>query len=137
MVKYQPLSSQPQIQSRTMKKTTTTLFSMLLLLAASASFACDYPKRVLIPNGNTATKEEMIDGQRGVKQYVSDMEIYLKCIVEEERQARDALPDLTPEIEQEREDVLNKKYNAAVDEMERVAAQFNAEVQAYKAKEEG
>ena len=65
------------------------------------------------------------------------MEIYLKCIVEEERQARDALPDLTPEIEQEREDVLNKKYNAAVDEMERVAAQFNAEVQAYKAKEEG
>ena len=120
-----------------MKKTTTILFSTSLLLAASASFACDYPKRVLIPNGNTATKEEMIEGQRGVKQYVADMEIYLKCIVEEEHQAREALPELTAEVEQEREDVLNKKYNAAVDEMERVAAQFNAEVQAYKAKEEG
>jgi hypothetical protein len=33
--------------------------------------------------------------------------------------------------------MLNKKYNAAVDEMERVAAQFNAEVQAYRAKEDG
>jgi hypothetical protein len=30
--------------------------------------------------------------------------------------------------------MLNKKYNAAVDEMERVAAQFNSEVQAYRAK---
>ena len=29
--------------------------------------------------------------------------------------------------------MLNKKYNAAVDEMERTAAQFNAEVQAYRA----
>lgn len=120
-----------------MKKTTTFLFSTSLLLAASVSFACDYPKRVLIPNGNTATKEEMIEGQRGVKQYVADMEVYLQCIMDEERQARDALPELTPETEQEREDLLNKKYNAAVDEMERVAAQFNAEVQAYKAKEQG
>ena len=30
---------------------------------------------------------------------------------------------------------LNKKYNAAVDEMERLAAQFNVEVQAYRAKD--
>ncbi|MDH4072257.1 MAG: hypothetical protein OEV41_04015 [Gammaproteobacteria bacterium] len=119
-----------------MKKTISILFGSSLLMA-SASFACDYPKRVLIPNGNIATKEEMIEGQRGVKQYVADMEIYLTCIVEEERQARDALPELSPEVEQEREDLMNKKYNAAVDEMERVAAQFNAEVQAYKAKEDG
>ena len=45
--------------------------------------------------------------------------------------------ELAPEVEQEREDMLNKKYNAAVDEMERVAAQFNAEVQAYRAREDG
>jgi hypothetical protein len=61
------------------------------------------------------------------------MEIYLACIQEEEKASREAIADLQPEDEQEREDALNKKYNAAVDEMERVAAQFNAEVQAYRA----
>ena len=79
----------------------------------------------------------MIEGQRGVKKYVADMEVYLECIVTEEKTARSQLGDLAPEQEQEREDMLNKKYNAAVDEMERLAAQFNAEVQAYKAQEDG
>ena len=75
----------------------------------------------------------MIAGQAGVKKYVADMEIYLACIQETEKASREAMTDLQPEDEQEREDALNKKYNAAVDEMERVAAQFNAEVQAYRA----
>ena len=118
-----------------MKKSIATLVSIPLFLAAGTALACDYPARILIPNGNTATKEDMIEGQRGVKQYVSAMEIYLQCIIEEEKQAREAIPDLQPEDEQDREDALNKKYNAAVDEMERVAAQFNAEVQAYRARE--
>ena len=117
-----------------MKKSIATLVSIPLFLAAGTALACDYPARILIPNGNTATKEDMIEGQRGVKQYVSEMEIYLQCIVEEEKQAREAMPDLQPEDEQDREDALNKKYNAAVDEMERVAAMFNAEVQAYRAR---
>jgi hypothetical protein len=34
----------------------------------------------------------------------------------------------------QREDMLTKKYNAAVDEMEKTAANFNNEVQAYKAR---
>lgn len=89
----------------------------------------------MIPNGGTATKEDMLEGQRGVKKYVADMEIYLECIVEEEKVARAAMEDLQPEDEQQREEAINKKYNAAVDEMERVAAQFNAEVQAYRARE--
>ena len=113
-----------------------TALSIAVVLAVPSVFACDYPDRVLIPNGNTATKEEMVEGQRGVKQYVADMEVYLECIVQEEKVARDALPDLAPEDEQERENMLSKKYNAAVDEMERVAAQFNAEVQAYRAQSE-
>ena len=78
----------------------------------------------------------MIEGQRGVRKYVADMEIYMDCIVEEENQARETIADLAPETEQEREDILNKKYNAAVDEMERLDAQFNAEVQAYRARED-
>jgi len=106
-----------------------------LIFFAQSALACDYPRRVLIPNGSTATKEEMLEGQKGVKQYVADMQTYLECIVDEEKVARDAMGNLEPEIEQEREDMVDKKYNAAVDEMERLAAQFNAERQAYMARD--
>ncbi len=118
-----------------MNKMIRIVLSISLVFAVQSAFACDYPQRVLVPNGNIATKEEMVEGQRGVKKYVAEMETYLECILEEEKQARDAINDLSPEDEQEREDVVNKKYNAAVDEMERLAAQFNAEVQAYRAKD--
>ena len=104
------------------------------VIATQSALSCEYPERVLIPNGNTASKEEMVTGQRGVKKFVAEIEAYLECIVEEEKIARNEITDLQPEDEQEREDMLNKKYNAAVDEMERVAAQFNSEVQAYRAK---
>lgn len=105
-----------------------------LVFGMQSAFACDYPDRVPIPNGTTATKEEMLEGQRSVKAYVDAMEAYLECIVEEEKLARAAIEELSPEQEQQREDMLNKKYNAAVDEMERLAAQYNVEVQAYRAK---
>ena len=108
-----------------------------ILLVAQSAMACDYPTRIVIPNGSTATKDDMLNGQRGVKSYVASMELYLECIVEEEKLAVGALDDLEPEEEQRREDMMNQKYNAAVDEMERIAAQFNAEVQAYKAKDDG
>ena len=74
----------------------------------------------------------MIEGQKGVKKYVADIEAYLECIVAEEKAARAEIEDLKPEDEQQREDTLTKKYNAAVDEMEEVAARFNVEVQAFK-----
>jgi hypothetical protein len=106
----------------------------MFLLSAQVGFACDYPSRVPIPNGGTASQEEMIEGQRGVKQYVADMEAYLECIVEQEKEARAAIEDLKPEDEQQREDKLTMKYNAAVEEMEEVAAKFNVEVQTYKAR---
>jgi hypothetical protein len=108
--------------------------AMSLFFAAQASIACDYPERVQIPNGSTATQDEMLGGQADVKQFVTKMEAYLECILKEEKAARAAIEDLTPEVEMQREDMLTKKYNAAVDEMEKTAANFNNEVQAYKAR---
>lgn len=109
-------------------------FSIFVLIGAQMAFACDYPGRIQIPNGTTATKEDMLEGQRGVKKFVASMEVYLECIVEEEKMSRNAMENMSAEDEQQREDMLNKKYNAAVDDMERAAAQFNVEVQAYRAK---
>ena len=89
-----------------------------------------------MPNGGIATKEEMLEGQRAVKKYVAEMEAYLDCIVAEEKAARSTMDNLLPEDEQQREDMLNKKYNAAVDEMETVAAAFNTEVQAFRSRDQ-
>lgn len=119
-----------------MKRVAAYTSSTALLLLAPLALACDYPSRVEIPNGNSASKAEMIEGQRNVKEYVAKMEAYLKCLLEEEKNARIEMEDLSAEDEQLREDMLNKKYNAAVDEMEKVAARFNDEVGAYRTKEQ-
>lgn len=107
-----------------------------IVFAAQSVLACEYPTRASVPNGGTATKEEMVAGQKAVKSFVSEMETYLECIVDEEQKTRAKMEDLEPEEEQQREDMLTKKYNAAVDDMEKVAAQFNTEVQTYKARGE-
>ena len=65
-----------------MNKLLKIVLSLTLGFVAQSAFACDYPSRVLIPNGNTATKEEMIDGQRGVKQYVADMAPGIRSIAQ-------------------------------------------------------
>ena len=117
-----------------MKKLIYTACGVSLLFFAQAVFACEYPSRASIPSGATATKEEMIAGQRAVKTYVGEMEAYLECIVDAEKMVSADLDDLEPEVEQQREEIVNKKYNAAVNEMEMIAAQFNSEVQAYKAR---
>lgn len=103
-----------------------------LLAGTSGALACDYPTRVDIPDGATADRESMLNAQKDVKQFVSSMEEYLECIVNEENNARAQMVDLAPEDEQQREDLLTKKYNAAVEDMERIAAEFNTEVQAFR-----
>ena len=111
----------------------TALFALTFM--AQGSFACDYPKRVDVPDGASATKDEMIAGQRGVKSYIGDMETYLACIEAEEAQAMLALgDDVDEEAKLQRKEMFNKKYNAAVEEMNLVAEEFNVQVRAYKAR---
>ncbi len=115
-----------------MKHIIRLISAPLLLALASSGFACDYPGKIDMPNGMTSTKEDMLVGQREVKKFVADMELYLECIVAEEKASRLQTDGLEPEEEQLREDLLNKKYNAAVNDMEIVAANFNAAVRSYK-----
>jgi len=117
-----------------MNKTIKTAFSVSLLFIAQGAFACDYPQRVDMPNGTTATKDEMIAGQKDVKKYMATMDTYLACIEAEEAQAVIELGEIDEETSRQREEMFNKKYNAAVEEMNLVAEEFNIQVRAYKAK---
>lgn len=119
-----------------MTKLTRILCAIAIVFAAQAGFACEYPASISVANGATASKDDMIASQAAVKQYVADMELYLTCIVDEEKSARALMGDIEAEQEQQREEMLNKKYNAGVEQMEKVAADFNGEVQVYKARDD-
>jgi hypothetical protein len=107
--------------------------SIAIMMAASSAIACDYPKRVKVPNGASATKEDMLAGQSSVKAYVAEMEEYLACIADEEAATLATMTDLSDEERLNRDAALTKKHNAAVEEMELVAAEFNEAVREYKA----
>lgn len=116
-------------------RTTSLLLTLLLLAVASgpAWAACDYPSQPAMPDGTNASKDEMIAGQKAVKVYMASMDEYLACIEDEAVASRSE--DEAPEITQQRDALLNKRYNAAVAEMEEVAARFNEQVRAYKEQE--
>ncbi len=46
--------------------------------------ACPYPENVIVPDGATATTDDMENGQTRIKQYMAEMEAYLDCLDQEE-----------------------------------------------------
>lgn len=111
-----------------------TAISVAMLFIAQGALACDYPQRVDMPDGASATKDEMIAGQKGVKKYMANMDSYLACIEAEEAQAVIELGEIDEETSRQRAEMFNKKYNAAVEEMNLVAEEFNIQVRTYKAR---
>jgi len=115
-----------------MNKIMKSAISVALLFVAQSALACDYPERVDLPDGATASKEIMIAGQKGVKSYMAAMDTYLACIESEEAVAVLALGDIDEDTKRQRAEMFNKKYNAAVEQMNLVAEEFNVQVRAYK-----
>ena len=90
---------------------------------------CFYPKmRVDIPNGSTATMEDMVATQKDFKAYNADMDTYLDCLDDELSKISEDL-DIYPDIKKHN----TSKYDAAVDVLTKAADEWNAAVRAYKA----
>ena len=113
-----------------------TASAVAILSLSSPAIACDYPESAEVPNGSTATREEMLAGQQAVKDYIAAMEEYLACIEEEEQATLETLPDISDEERVNRERALTMKHNAAVEQMELIAARFNEEVRVYREQSE-
>jgi hypothetical protein len=116
--------------------------ALLLLAAASVlasgpiAAACSYPKAPeKLPDGSTATREEMIGGQQAVKQYDRDINAYLACLkLESEAALAKDADKLTPEQKAELQQLGIQKHNAAVAELEAIAARFNEQIKIFKAR---
>ncbi|HZO23144.1 MAG TPA: hypothetical protein VFB37_11640 [Steroidobacteraceae bacterium] len=75
-----------------------------------------------IPDGSTASQQEMITAMQTLKEYNQDVETYTKCLDFEARQNRISSSD------------AQKMHNSAVDTLQKVAAKFNEQVRTFKAK---
>ena len=107
--------------------------------AAHAQATCTYPRAPdAIPDGNTASKEEMIAAKNEVSRYNAEMNAYLDCLKLEINAAtpKDAskLSKDDKAKAEEQEKILTQKNNAAVDELNAIVGRFNDQLKAYKAK---
>ena len=122
-----------------MKRSASLLaLPLLLALGAGAHAACVYPQAPqALPNGSTATKEEMLAAQAQVKEYSKTVqEVYLPCLEQEKTAAVAALDNMDPEYTQKKanvEAVHAKKHNAALDELQAVAGRWSVELKAFSA----
>ena len=90
---------------------------------------CNYPKmNVDIPNGAKATMEDMVAAQTSFKAYNSDMDAYLDCLDNE-------LSKISQDLEgyADIKSLSDAKYNAAVDQLQEAAEEWNEAVRSYKA----
>ena len=81
-----------------------------MLISSQAFAVCMRPTNPEIPSGDAASGADMLKAKKAVESYVADVDKYLACGV----------------------DSLNQKR--AIDDMEKIAAQFNEQLRIYKAK---
>ncbi len=105
-----------------------------LFMTSSLAIACDYPNRPHIPEGNTASKEDMLAAKSDVQTFLAAVDEYLRCVEAEEQAAINGLEDPDADAVRERELALNRKFDAANEEKALVGEQFNQQVRAYNAK---
>jgi hypothetical protein len=107
-----------------------------LALASASSFAedCAAPPTPTLPDGATATKEQMLDAQKSIKEYQAANLLYQQCLEPKISAAETAAagdspgPELVAALQ-----ALNEQYNAAATKEEELASGFNAEIKKYKA----
>ena len=118
-------------------KMTKVLISLALVFVAPLALACDYPAPPKgLPDGATASKEEMLAGVKLISTYQADMAEYLACIEADEILSDQAIAndDEDEDAKKQSKALFDKKYNAAVEEQTKTVEQFNVEIRAYKAK---
>jgi hypothetical protein len=114
-----------------MKNLIIAVAAIVLFAAPAFGLACEYPERPTLPDGGTASKEEMIAAQSAVKAFLAAVDEYLTCIEQEEKDAVAALDNPDEETIKRREDLLSKRFDAANEEKFLYGEQWNQQVRAY------
>ena len=116
-----------------MNSITNISLACLLLITAPLAIACDYPERPSIPDGATASKEELLAAKDAVGVFLSGVDDYLTCIENDEKAAVASIENPDQDDLKRRDELIGKKFNAANDEKALVGEEFNQQVRAYNA----
>ena len=108
-----------------------------MLIAGLAHAECVYPKApTAIPDGKTATEEQMVTGMKAVKDYNAQVTAYLNCLdMQMQTDITAAGAEAPPETIAQIKAINAKRHNAAVEELESHAARFNEQVKLYKGRD--
>lgn len=110
-----------------MRKSAAFLTLAAGFIGVNAFAACENPSMIQsMPDGSTASMDDMIAAQTAVKNYMAEMEAYLACLNEDIEASGD---DAAAEFRS----LMVTRYNTAVTELETIAAAFNEQLQAYRA----
>ena len=102
-----------------------------ILAALAVAYACSLPAHAdcvlppvpsKIPDGSTASEQEMVTAMTTLKEYNGDVDTYTKCLEFEAKQNRLSRSD------------EERMHNTAVETLQKVAAKFNEQVRTFKAK---
>ncbi len=112
---------------------------MLVMIALAAPFAaqagCIYPRAPeKMPDGATATYEEMTAAQKAVQQFNDDVNSYNSCL-DLEQQTREQAGEFDESQLAEMRAMQAKRNNAAVDQVQAVADRFNEQLRIFKARD--
>ena len=108
---------------------------MGLALGSTVSIAgeCLGPDQPDVPDGDTSSMEQMLAGQKAVKEFQAANIAYMECLdpkisaANAAATAESASDEAKTALRQ-----LEEEYNAAVSREEEAAAQFNTEIRKYK-----
>jgi hypothetical protein len=109
------------------------LIGLALGSAVSMADDCTAPDAPTLPDGSSATLEQMLAGQQAVKAFQAANSEYRTCLEPKVSAAETAAAGDSPGPElQEALKQLNDEYNASVSREEDLATQFNTQLHAYK-----
>jgi hypothetical protein len=105
----------------------------LLSVATSAMADCTYPQPpAVMPDGNAASKEDMVAAAGQYKQYNTDVDAYVACL-DQETEAKIKEAAGAGAIMQIKS-LQAKKKSSAIDERQAKIDEFNKQLRAFKAK---
>jgi len=105
------------------------------LLSGVSQAACIYPRAPEhLPDGKTASLEEMVQSKQTVEKFNEDINSYNACLEMEMKALEESgLYEETRLVELRI--MQAKKNNAAVDEMQAIADQFNEQLRIFKSRD--
>jgi len=120
------------LKKATINTITKKIFLVLSIILSTNAYSqteCVEPVIPIIPDGNIASKDEMLSASKALKNFQKNLIVYRKCLTDESIKITGE-----DEISKDSKVILLEKYNKSVDIEVLAADEFNTALRAFKKK---